>query len=72
MALKPHDFNYMFTSYMNRISSYEEYLINLEQNQLTTDIETFDSNLALEEIDEDLLIQNIFDEMYQKLTNPKL
>ena len=57
---------------MNRISSYEEYLINLEQNQLTTDIETFDSNLALEEIDEDLLIQNIFDEMYQKLTNPKL
>jgi hypothetical protein len=72
MALKPQDFNYMFTSYMNRISSYEEYLINLEQNQLTTDIETFDSNLALEEIDEDLLIQNIFDEMYQKLTNPKL
>ena len=44
----------------------------MEQNQLTTDIETFDSNLALEEIDEDLLIQNIFDEMYQKLTNPKL
>lgn len=36
----------MFDSFMNKISSYEDYLKNLEQTQLTYEIATFDENLA--------------------------
>lgn len=51
----------MFDSYVNKISSYEEYLTNLEQTQLAQQIATFDENLDSEELDEEAMIQRIFD-----------
>ena len=62
----------MFDSYVNKIASYEEYLRNLEQTQLALDIANFDQNLYEEDLDDQSLIQTIFDQMYLKLTNPKL
>lgn len=72
MALKNKDFSFMFDSYVNKIASYEEYLKNLEQTQLTLDIANFDQNIHEQDLDEETLIHSIFDQMYQKLTNPKL
>lgn len=52
MALKNKDFSFMFDSYVNKIASYEEYLRNLEQTQLTLDIANFDQNLYEEDLDD--------------------
>lgn len=38
----------MFDSYVSKISSCEDYLSNLEQNQLTCEIATFDESLVSE------------------------
>ena len=45
MSLKNKEFTFMFDSYIKKISSYEEYLTNLEQTQLAQDIAAFDAKL---------------------------
>jgi hypothetical protein len=72
MALKSKDFSFMFDSFVNKIASYEEYLKNLEQSQLANDIVLFDEKLISEDLDEETLIDDIFKEMYERLTQPKL
>lgn len=48
MASKNREFTFIFDSYVNKISSYEDYLNNLEQTQLANEIATFDDNMASE------------------------
>jgi hypothetical protein len=45
IALKNKDFSFMYDSFVNKITSYEEYLDNLEQTQLAKDIAMFDERI---------------------------
>jgi hypothetical protein len=60
IALKNKDFSFMFDSFVNKITYYEEYLDNLEQTQLVKDIDMFDERLNSEDLDEETLIDMIF------------
>jgi hypothetical protein len=45
IALKNKDFSFMFDSFVNKITSYEEYLDNLEQTQIAKDVAMFDERI---------------------------